>query len=129
MVPVTAIYAALGALLVLALGFNVSWRRRTLGVGLGSGGEERLRLAIRAHANAVEWLPTSLLLLLLLELNGGSSALLHGFGIALLVARLGHAEGLLRHGGGVSVGRFCGTLVTWVVIGLMALRLLWLAVA
>ena len=121
--PVTAIYTALGAILVVSLGLRVVWCRRTRRIGLGTGGDPALSVAVRAHGNAVESLPIALLLLLLLELNGAYQALLHVFGILMIVSRLAHAEGLLRHGSGASCGRFYGTLGTWSALTAMALTL------
>lgn len=121
--PVTALYAALGAFLLLGLVARVVWCRRTARIGLGTGGDPVLSVAVRAHGNAVETLPIALLLLLLLELNGASQWLLHGFGILVIGSRLAHAEGLLRHGGGASHGRFYGTLGSWATLAAMALTL------
>ncbi|MEX1082579.1 MAG: MAPEG family protein [Halofilum sp. (in: g-proteobacteria)] len=125
--PITSIYAALGAVLILALGLNVSIHRRTRGIGLGEGAHGELCRVVRAHANTVEYLPLALLLLLLLEVNGTAAWLLHAFGAALIGARIGYAQGLLTHGPGVSLGRFLGTLVTWSVMAATALMLLWRA--
>lgn len=125
--PVTALYLALAGLLVVALAFNVSLRRRAYGIGLGTGERPELAAAVRAHANAVEYLPLGLGMLLVLELNGTPAWLLHGLGLLLLAGRAAHAQGLLVHGGGVSPGRFFGALVTWAVIVAAALLLLWQA--
>ncbi|MBO9664927.1 MAPEG family protein [Dokdonella sp.] len=125
---ITAIYAALAALLVLVLAARVVIARNTRKVGLGDGGDGDLARRIRAHANALENLPLALLLLLLLELNQTQPVLLHGLGIALIVARIAHAIGLSRSSGH-SVGRFGGTGLTWLVMLAMALLLLWQAFA
>ena len=125
---ITAIYAALAALLVLVLAARVVIARNTRKIGLGDGGDGDLARRIRAHANALENLPLALLLLLLLELNQTQPVLLHGLGIALIVARIAHAIGLSRSSG-YSVGRFSGTGLTWLVMLAMALLLLWQAFA
>lgn len=125
--PVTALYLALAGVFVVALAFNVSLRRRAHGVGLDSGGRPDLAAAMRAHGNAVEYLPIGIGMLLVLELNGAPGWLLHGLGLLLLAGRVAHAQGLLVHGGGVSPGRFFGTLITWGVIVAAALALLWQA--
>lgn len=115
MVPVTSFYAALGALLVVALAIQVVRQRRRARVGIGDGGDPALARAIRAHANTVEYLPLALVLLLVAELGGAPSALLHGFGATLVVGRIVYALGLLRTAG-TSFGRFAGTLSTWLVV-------------
>lgn len=125
--PVTALYLALAGILVVALAFNVSLRRRAYGIGLGTGERPQLAAAVRAHGNAVEYLPIAIGMLLVLELNGAPAWLLHGLGLLLLAGRAAHAQGLLVHGGGVSPGRFFGALITWGAIAAAALVLLWQA--
>lgn len=114
-VPITGAYAGLLALLVLGLALRVVLRRRRHRVGLGDGANADLSQAMRVHANAIENIPTALLLMLCLELNGAGPLGLHILGSALLVARVIHAWGFSRHEG-VSFGRYYGTLVTWLVI-------------
>lgn len=121
---ITGIYAALATLLVLILAARVSLGRGKARVGLGSGGDEELARRIRVHANALENLPLGLLLLLLLELDQVAPWWLHVFGIVLIVGRVLHAIGLSRSSG-TSFGRFAGTALTWGVILVMALLLLW----
>ncbi|MGA8277950.1 MAG: MAPEG family protein [Rhodanobacteraceae bacterium] len=121
---ITGIYAALGALLVLILAIRVTLCRRHRQIGIGDNGDHELSRRIRAHANAVEYLPLSLLLLLLLEWNRTWPSLLHLFGIVLILSRVAHAIGLSRSAG-ESPGRALGTLGTWVVMLAMALLLLW----
>lgn len=125
--PITALYLALAGILVVLLAFHVSLRRRAYGVGLDTGGRPELAAAVRAHGNAVEYLPLGLGMLLVLELNGAPGWLLHGLGLLLLAGRAAHAQGLLVRGGGVSPGRFFGILITWGVIIAAALVLLWQA--
>ena len=60
---ITLLYAALCTLLVLALAGRVMAYRLTHKVGLGDGGHGDLQRRIRAHANAVEYLPLALLLM------------------------------------------------------------------
>lgn len=128
MMRITGLYAALGALLMFVLAARVMFLRHRHGVGLGSGGEESLTRAIRAHANAVEYLPIALLLLLILELDQTRIWLLNVFGIVLIVGRILHAIGLSSNAG-TSFGRFVGTALTMLVILVMALLLLWQFVA
>lgn len=124
MMHITGLYAALGALLMFVLAARVMQLRHRHSVGLGTGGDESLARAIRAHANAVEYLPIALLLLLVLELDQTRAWLLHVFGILLIVGRVLHAIGLSTRAG-TSFGRFAGTGLTMLVIFVMALLLLW----
>ncbi|MEO8459554.1 MAG: MAPEG family protein [Dokdonella sp.] len=121
---ITGIYAALVALLILILAARVMLLRFKLRVGIGDGGDRQLAKRIRAHANAIEYVPIALILLLLVELNQTQPAIVHGFGITLLVARVLHAIGLSLRSG-TSAGRFLGTTLTILVIAAMALLLLW----
>jgi uncharacterized protein len=92
---VTALYAALSALLIVWLSVRVIKLRRLKRVRLGDGNDSELRTAIRAQANATEYIPLSMILLLLLELSGGHSVLLHAGGLAIVTGRVIHARGLL----------------------------------
>lgn len=123
---ITGIYVALGALLVVVLSARISLARRALRVSLGDGGDKDLNRRIRAQANAVEYLPIALLLLLCLEWNQTQPAIVHACGIVLIVARVLHAFGLSRSGG-TSPGRMLGTALTWTLMLVMALLLLWQA--
>lgn len=121
--PITAVYAGLLGILLLALSGLVvrgRWRFRT---GLGIGAEPGMERAVRVHANFIEYVPLALLLLLAGELNGLRPAMLHGAGLVLLLSRALHAYGLSRSSGR-SFGRFWGTAGTWVVILTLSLSLL-----
>ncbi len=125
---VTALYAALLALLAVALGAWVATLRVRHRVGLGDGGQSRLTRAIRAHGNLLETAPLALLLLLLAELTAALPAVgLQAAGLALLCGRLLQAAGLARSGG-ASPPRFVGMLLTWLVTVALAgaLLLRWL---
>ncbi len=93
-VPITGLYAALQALLAIALVVPVGRLRAKYDVSIHAGAHPDLDVAIRRHANWTEHVPFALLLLALLELNGGSAGLLHGLGATLLVARVLHPLGL-----------------------------------
>lgn len=92
----SSIYAALLALLIVRLSLGVIKLRRTEKVRLGDGGVSGLQNAIRAQGNATEYVPISLILLILLELNGGHMLLIHLGGMTVLAGRLLHAKGLLE---------------------------------
>ena len=86
----TAGYAALFALLLVALSINVIRLRYRYQVSLGDGGEDRLRRAIRGQGNFAEYVPITLILMLCLELLAQPGWLIHGVGLALLAGRLTH---------------------------------------
>ena len=86
--PITALYAAILALIILALGINVTVHRVKLRVPLGDGGNPEMLRMIRLHGNAIEYMPLALILMALYELNGGLHWALHVIGIALIAGRL-----------------------------------------
>ncbi|WP_227718229.1 MAPEG family protein [Microbulbifer sp. Q7] len=117
---VTALYAGLCALLVIALAFKVVAFRRGKKVGLGTGGDKEGQIVVRTHANAIEYIPLALILMLIAEINGLSHLWLHCLGGALVLGRLLHAIGLIAGRGGYHPGRFIGTSLTWLVIIILA---------
>lgn len=117
--PISMLYAGLLTLLYFALSVNIirlRWRDR---VGLGTGDSQDLKVAVRIHGNFAEYVPLSLLLLVLMELQGTSVGLLYGLGAALFVARICHALGLTMSVG-PSWARTVGVLGTFSVLLLQA---------
>ena len=110
-VHITAFYAALAALWLVFLAVRVIRLRFKYRVGLNAGRHRDLEVAQRIHANASEYLPTGLLLILLLELMAAPFWVLHALGIALLAGRLLHWSGLNR-ARGASWPRTGGMLLT-----------------
>lgn len=90
----TTIYLALAAFLIIFLSLRVIRLRRSNKVAYGDGGNDELKVAIRTHANAIEYLPISLLLLMAFEINMGTIWVIHVLGIVLIVGRLVHAWGM-----------------------------------
>jgi len=121
---VTALYAGVFALLLIVLGLRVVTMRRSLNVGLGDGGEERLARAIRVHGNAVEWGLVVLLLMLVAELNRASGLMLHCCGVVFVVGRVLHAFGL-NQSSKRSRGRVLGMIATMAVLVVLALWNIW----
>lgn len=112
---VTPLYLALSLVLLLVLSNRVIYLRRTLQVGIGDGGQKPLVRAIRAHGNFVEYVPLSLLSLLVLEGLGAPAWELHALGGSLIVGRALHAYGLSTHAG-TSFGRFWGLALNFVML-------------
>ena len=123
---VTMLYGGSLALWFLVLGACVVKRRRT-GINLGDGGDTLMLRAIRGHGNFAEYVPLALILLAALELNGTSLYVLHGLGLALLIGRLlhGYAFSFTEQ---FAFGRFWGTTLTYIVLGVEALLCLYQAV-
>lgn len=110
-----ALYAALNLLLVILLAYNVTRHRQRAKVSIGTGEDAGLEQACRVHGNAVEYIPVGLIALALLALLDTSPMIIHVLGFALTLGRGLHAYGLLSKAG-VSMGRFIGTLLTWLMI-------------
>ena len=112
---VTPLYAGLLGLLLIILAFNISRYRVGLKISFGDGEHPGLKRAIRAHANLTENAPLALILLLAVEVQGFSAAVVHALGATLVVGRVLHAFGLSRTEG-ASAGRAVGILLTWLLI-------------
>jgi uncharacterized membrane protein YecN with MAPEG domain len=115
LLPITALYAAILTLILMALAINVTLHRRKLRVGLGDGSNPVMLRAVRMHGNAAEYIPIALLLMLVYELNGGAHTTLHVCGCALILGRVLHAAGLWNSDG-QTPGRAIGQSLTWLTI-------------
>ena len=124
MVPITALYAGLLALIAIVLGAAVGAARGRTGISILHGEDMELATRIRRHANFTEGVPLALILLAALELNGAGPALLHGLGIALVVARIAHPLGL-HHDNMRNPLRVVGAGVTVLVTLIAALMVIW----
>lgn len=120
---VTAIYAALLALLFLALSLQVIRQRHGTQTALGTGGHPQLERVARVHANFAEYAPFALLLILLAELLGAPGWWLHLLGLALLAGRSLHAYGVSQAKEDMRF-RMVGMAMTFGVLALGSLTLL-----
>lgn len=94
--PITSFLAGLFVLLMVPLSLQVSIRRVKLGgIATGDGNDETLRRRIRAHGNFIEYAPTALIAVGLIEFGGGGKSLIAGLAIAFLISRVLHAIGML----------------------------------
>ncbi|WP_394000899.1 MAPEG family protein [Luteimonas sp. WGS1318] len=125
---ISLLIASLHVVLYLVLALRVVLHRNVHKIGVGTGGDAVLRRKVRVHGNFGEYVPLALLMLALLELAAVSTAWLWTFGIALLIARVLHAAGL-GASSGYSVGRFAGTLLTFITLLAMAALGIWRFVA
>ena len=123
-VSITAAYAAILGLIIVALGINVTRHRVKLRVPLGDGGNPEMLRMIRLHGNAVEYLPLALVLMLAYEINGGSHAALHIIGIALIAARVIQTAGMWSKEA-AGLGRRSGQGLTWASVTALALLNIW----
>jgi uncharacterized protein len=121
--PITALYAAVLAVLFVFLSIRIIRVRHHSQVALGDGGNPSLLRAIRVHANFAEYVPFALLLLALVESLHANAWLLHGLGIALCIGRLSHAFGVSQTQENFRF-RVFGTTSTFTVILICAMYLL-----
>ena len=119
MLHVTSIYAGLAGLMLIGLSFAVIQIRYELRVAIGDGGEKRLTRRIRAHANFDEYVPVTLLLMAIAEINGLGAHWLHVAGVALLLGRASHAFALTRAHEPL-IFRQIGMVCTFTVLGGLA---------
>lgn len=115
-------YAAILGLMFVAISFRVANTRRTMRIGLGSGGDRQLERYIRVQGNFAEYVPMALILLTFVELQAWPAWLTHTLCAFLLTARVVHALGVAREPEDI---RFRATgMVTTLVILIVASVLL-----
>jgi uncharacterized membrane protein YecN with MAPEG domain len=124
---VTVVSIALLGILLFLLGANVTRHRAIRGAGnqLPSDPEDRLFIAVRAHGNAAEYVPTLIVLLLVCDaLTGGWW--LAALSVAAVAVRYLHAFGMLtaeslaEHGPVRDIGAM-GTYATGIALGVTAI--------
>ncbi len=110
---IAAIYAGVNILILLVLAVLVVAGRRKHKIRLGDAGNEEFLRAVRAHANAAEYIPAGIVGLLFVALMEPATPLwlLHAAGISLTLGRISHAIGL--HTGVLNAGRMLGMVLTW----------------
>ncbi len=93
---VTPFYAALLSLVFFQLSARTIKLRRQLKIAIGAGGNPTMHRAMRVHGNFAEYVPLSLLMVFMFELQGAHFLLIHLLGAGLLLGRLAHAHGVSR---------------------------------
>lgn len=88
------LYAAVLALMFVALSIRTLLLRRRLRIAVGDAGNPLMLRAMRVHANFAEYVPLALLLIYLVEGQGATHLLVHGLGLCLLTGRGIHAYGV-----------------------------------
>lgn len=126
--PITALYAGIFAIFGLVLSFQAGSFRGKSGIALLHGEPVNWQLAVRVrrHQNFLEYVPIFLILMGLIEINGGSATFLHTAGILLIVARIAHPIGL-KHDTMRHMGRLIGAGGTALITLVTAGYALWIA--
>lgn len=108
-----AVYAGVNLLILFMLSYGVVRARVKHKVSLGDGGNPAVLQAMRAHANATEYIPAALVGLGLLAILDPVPVLfVQVLGGVFTLGRVAHGIGLSASGG-VSVGRGLGMVCTW----------------
>ena len=120
-VPITGLYAGIIAIFALYLSFQAGTMRGRVGISLFHGDNMELGEKVRRHQNLTEYVPFILILMGVLELNGSSAMLLNIAGVAMILFRVAHAQGLHHDNIGHplrAVGAAGTALLTLVLAGL-----------
>ncbi len=121
---VTALYGVLLCVWMVGLSVRVIMQRKNHQVSLGDGGVESLQMARSAHSNAVEYIPITLIMMMLLEYNGGGHLWLHLVGILFVIGRIAHAKAILS---GTFKWRVRGMMLTFAtLLALVVLNVIYL---
>lgn len=109
-ITASAIYIAINILLLFFLSFRVIGRRQSAKVSLGTGGDSELEIRTRAHGNATEYIPVTMLGLFALATIGAPVWMVHTIGGVFTAGRVLHAIGLSAT---VMPARAGGMVLTW----------------
>ena len=126
---ITALYAGILAIFALYLSSRAGLFRGKTGISVLVGEPQNMELAerVRAHQNFLEYVPIMLILMGIVEINGGSTTFLHVIGVLLVVSRIAHAMGL-KHDNMAHPGRLVGAGGTALITLVTAGYTLWLAI-
>jgi len=124
---ITSAYLAILALFYTVLALQVGRLRQRDRAAFGDNGSLRLRSAIRAHANFIEYVPIIALMVAMLEMSGLAAIWVHLLMGALLLSRLLHPLGMYAAPNTLQfrVGRVGGITITLVLLLVCALTILW----
>lgn len=120
---ITPIYAALLAFVFIFLSIRTIKLRKKFKIAIGHNENTELLRAIRAHANFSEYVPMTLLLIYLLEVNVSASLLIHVLCFGLLVGRVIHAYSVSQINENIQL-RALGMTITFAALGIATISLL-----
>jgi uncharacterized membrane protein YecN with MAPEG domain len=123
MLTIVPIYAAILAVMFVALSIRVIALRRASKLPLGFQGDVALERRVRAQGNFAEYVPLALLLLAFVEMRGAPAWLVHAMALVLVAGRLSHAYGVSQLRESFAF-RVSGMAMTFTVILSAALAIL-----
>ncbi|MEE2663752.1 MAG: MAPEG family protein [Myxococcota bacterium] len=94
MPTILPLYAGILGLMSIVLASLAGRLRGSTKISVGDGGDSELLVAMRRHANFIEYVPLALVLIALVEMSGAPALAIHLLGGGLVVSRLCHAIGL-----------------------------------
>jgi len=121
-IPITAVYAAVLGILLVAISARISVLRARYQAMFGDGGKDDLLRAIRAQGNFIEYVPLALLLIGMAEWAGIRPWAAHALAGTLLASRLIHYWGMATR---INAGRGIGATLTWLVLVVSGLIVLY----
>ncbi|WP_298465879.1 MAPEG family protein [uncultured Erythrobacter sp.] len=123
---ITAVTAAVLALLLLVTAIETVSKRLKLKAAFGDADDPGLIAAMRSHGNLSEHAPIVLIMLGLLEFGGANSTLLISIAGAFIVGRFAHVIGLHQRSepGKAPLARQIGVILTWLTLLALAILLL-----
>lgn len=92
-IAITPLYAGILGVMAIVIAFQAGKLRGSTGILIGDGGNPELLLAMRRQANFIEFVPLTLVMIALLELNKVSPTAIHFLGAGLVLFRICHAIG------------------------------------
>lgn len=121
-----ALYIGINILILFFLSFRVVGRRRSSKVSLGTGGDADLEIRTRAHGNAAEYIPITMLGLFVMTQFAAPLWAIHAVGGVFTAGRLLHAYGLSAS---FLPARAFGMVLTWLGMLAAGVGVIWLALA
>lgn len=125
-IAAAAVYTGVNILILLFLSFRVVGRRRSAQVSLGTGGDADLEVRVRAHGNASEYIPATMLGLFIAASLGAPLWAVHAIGGVFTFGRVLHGIGL---SGNIMAPRALGMVLTWLGMLASGVATLWLALS
>lgn len=125
-IAAAAIYSGVNILILLFLSFRVVGRRRSAQVSLGTGGDPDLEVRVRAHGNASEYIPATMLGLFIAASLGAPLWAVHAIGGVFTFGRVLHGIGL---SGNIMAPRALGMVLTWLGMLASGVAVIWLGLS
>ena len=125
--PITGLYAALLMVIVGYLGYKIGSLRGSTGISILHSDNMEVATAMRRHGNFTENVPMALILMGIVEANGGNVIFLHVIGVVLVLARIAHTIGL-HHDSVAHPLRAVGAGGTFLAMIVLAGMALWQAI-